>query len=100
MSPDKQEYCVYKVHLIKRSQLDAVEVCKAFNSKLPFPKKSSEVETLQKLFPGTNFWISVQDSTGSGKKESWKDVYTGENVGYGGVPRRDQFLRYFELLIF
>ena len=77
--------------MIKRSQLDAVEVCKAFNSKLPFPKTSSEVEMLRNLFPGTNFWISIQDSTASGKKENWKDLYTGENIGYKGVPRRDHF---------
>ena len=91
MSRDKQEYCIYRVPLIKGSQLDAVEVCKAFNSKLPFPKTSSEVQMLQKLFPGTDFWISIQDSTASGKKENWKDLYTGENIGYAGVPRRDHF---------
>ena len=98
MSHDKKEYCIYKVPLIKRSQPDGVEVCKAFNSKLPFPKTPSEVNLLQKLFPGTTFWISIQDSTASGKKENWKDLYTGENIGNSGVPRRDLFFRSFKFL--
>ena len=43
-----------------------------------------------------DFWIGIQDPKNSGKKESWKDVYTGESIGYTGVPRGDHFFIYDE----
>ena len=82
--------CVYKVPT-KHSQPDAISKCKTFNSKLPFLESSNEVSKLQKRFPKMNFWIGIQDPTSSGKKDNWKDVYTGENIGYGGFPCRDHF---------
>ena len=64
----------------RKSQDEAINICKKLNAGLPLPKNKGEEDEFLKITGSQYVWIGLTDSTQSGNKEAWKDL-EGNPIG-------------------